>query len=189
MSQAPSSSTTSSPNFQPIFNAALKAYKKKTKKDLLVHPLAAQLQACNSPNDILVVLQDKVKEFDESRSADERLSRWLSPTINVLYAFSATLGQGIGLVGPIQSTFLHPPLSTNFPGVLARKRDLLRYWSPPLREHPPQSLSRSYYHTEVCNRQQRMLKQAKVPSSIYSGASRTSSSASSPIPQCLRQTP
>ena len=108
MSQAPSSSTTSSPNFQPIFNAALKAYKKKTKKDLLVHPLAAQLQACNSPNDILVVLQDKVKEFDESRSADERLSRWLSPTINVLYAFSATLGQGVGLVGPIQSTFLHP---------------------------------------------------------------------------------
>ncbi|KAI9436473.1 hypothetical protein H4582DRAFT_434089 [Lactarius indigo] len=99
MSHAPSISTSSSPsNFQSIFNAALKAYKKKTKNDLLAHPLAAQLQACNSPVDILAILQDKVKEFDQSRSADERLSKWLNPTINILYAFSATLGEGVGLV-------------------------------------------------------------------------------------------
>ncbi|KAH8992300.1 hypothetical protein EDB86DRAFT_1497720 [Lactarius hatsudake] len=97
MSQAPSTSTSSS-NFQSIFNAALKAYEKKTKNDLLAHPLAAQLQACNSPADILAILQDKVKEFDQSRSADERLLRWLNPTIDVLYAFSATLGEGVGLV-------------------------------------------------------------------------------------------
>ncbi|KAH9073586.1 hypothetical protein EDB83DRAFT_83958 [Lactarius deliciosus] len=97
MSQAPSTSTSSS-NFQSIFNAALKAYEKKTKKDLLAHPLAAQLQSCNSPADILLVLQDNVKELDQSRSADERLSRWLNPTIDVLYAFSATLGEGVGLV-------------------------------------------------------------------------------------------
>jgi hypothetical protein len=100
MSQAPSTST-STVKFQSILNAALKVYKKKTKKDLLVHPLAAQLQACKSPGDILAVLQDKVKEFDESRSAEERLSRWLNPTINDLFAFSATLGQGVGLVGLI----------------------------------------------------------------------------------------
>ena len=106
--QAPSSSTSSS-NFQSIFNAALKAYQKKTKRDLLAHPLAAQLQACKSPGDILAVLQDKVKEFDESRSADERLSRWLNPIVNVLYVFSETLGQGVGLVGLIQSTCLYPP--------------------------------------------------------------------------------
>ncbi|KAI9436589.1 hypothetical protein H4582DRAFT_2129846 [Lactarius indigo] len=97
MSQAPSTSTSSS-NFQSIFYTALKAYEKKTKKDLLAHPLAAQLQACNSPADILVILQDRVRELDQSRSADERLSRWLNPTIDVLYAFSATLGEGVGLV-------------------------------------------------------------------------------------------
>ena len=107
MSQTPSSSTPSS-NFQSIFYAAVKAYEKKTKNDLLIHPLAAQLQACDSPSDILAVLRDKVKEFDQSRSADERLSRWLNPTINVLYAFSATLGGGVGLVGPIRSTCPHP---------------------------------------------------------------------------------
>ncbi len=103
---APAPAPTSSFNFQNIFNAALKDYEKKTKKNLLVHPLAAQLQACNSPGDILAILQDKVKEYDQSRSADERLSRWLNPTINVLYAFPATLGEGVGLVSPIQSLLL-----------------------------------------------------------------------------------
>ncbi|KAN0127638.1 hypothetical protein V8E53_014557 [Lactarius tabidus] len=99
MSHVPSAPESNSPsNFQSIFNAAVKAYEKKTKKDLLAHPLAAQLQACKSPSDILSVLQEKVKEFDQSRSADERLSQWLNPTINVLYSFSATLGAGVGLV-------------------------------------------------------------------------------------------
>ena len=98
--------STSTYNFRPIFNAALKAYEKKTKKDLLAHPLATHLQACNSPSDILTILKDKVMEFDQLRSADERLSRWLNPTINVLYAFSAMLGGGVGLVSLIMSTCL-----------------------------------------------------------------------------------
>ncbi|KAF8258799.1 hypothetical protein EI94DRAFT_1790882, partial [Lactarius quietus] len=106
MSQVPSTSASSSSNFQLIFNTALKAYEKKTKKDLLAQPLAAQLQACKSPDDVLVILQDKVKEFDKSRGADERLSRWLNPTVNVLFAFSATLGTGVGLVfSPAQVIF------------------------------------------------------------------------------------
>ena len=50
--QAPSSSTSSS-NFRSIFNATLKGYEKKTKKDLLSHPLAAQLQACNRNRDVV----------------------------------------------------------------------------------------------------------------------------------------
>jgi hypothetical protein len=62
---------------------------------------AAQLKACNSSGDILAVLQDKVNEFDQSRSADERLSQWLNPTINVLYSFSATIGAGVGLVSSV----------------------------------------------------------------------------------------
>ena len=112
MSQPPSTSTststsTPSPNFQSIFYLALKAYEKKTKKDLLAHPLAAQLQACKSPGDILAVLQGKVNELDQSMSADERLSQWLNPTINVLYSFSATIGAGVGLVSAVKSTCLY----------------------------------------------------------------------------------
>ena len=90
--------TVSSSNFNVVFEKALKAYKTKTKQDLTTHPLASQFQACNSPADILTVLQDQVNQFEHSRSADERLRRWLNPTVNVLYAFSATLGQGVSLV-------------------------------------------------------------------------------------------
>ena len=85
-------------DFRTIFVAALEKYREKTKTDLLTHPLASQLQSCNSSSDILAVLHDKVNEFEHSRSRNEKLSNWLNPTINVLYAFSATLGQGIGLV-------------------------------------------------------------------------------------------
>ena len=97
MSQNTPTSTSSS-NFRAIFVAGMKAYEKKTKTDLLTHPLATQLKSCNSSSDILAVLHDKVNEFDQSRSLSERLSSWLNPTINVLYAFSATLGAGVGLV-------------------------------------------------------------------------------------------
>ncbi|KAH8986720.1 hypothetical protein EDB92DRAFT_1818202 [Lactarius akahatsu] len=90
--------TASSRNFRTIFVASLKAYEKKTKTDLLTHPLAAQLQSCNSSSDVLAVLHDKVNEFDQSRSHNEKLSSWLNPTINVLYAFTATLGEGVGLI-------------------------------------------------------------------------------------------
>jgi hypothetical protein len=95
MSQA---NPTSTSNFRTIFVAALEKYREKTKTDLLTHPLATQLQSCHSSSDILAVLNDKVDELDKSRRQNERLSSWLNPTINVLYAFSATLGGGVGLV-------------------------------------------------------------------------------------------
>ena len=88
----------SSSNFQLIINNALDKYKKRTKNDLLAHPLAAQLQSCDSPNAILAVLQQQVHGLDQSRSGDERWSRWLDPTVNVLYALSSTLAAGVGLV-------------------------------------------------------------------------------------------
>ena len=97
MSNTPAS-TASSSNFHPIFVAALKKYEKKTKTDLCTHPLAAQLQSCNSSSDILAILHGKIDEFDQHKNRNQRLSSWLNPTINVLYAFSATLGEGVGLV-------------------------------------------------------------------------------------------
>jgi hypothetical protein len=89
---------TSSSTFQLIFNNALKAYEKRTKKDLLAHPLAAELQKCNSPSAILAVLHQQVKALDQSQSNDDRWTKWLDPTVNVLYMLSETLGEGISLV-------------------------------------------------------------------------------------------
>jgi hypothetical protein len=92
------SSSSSSSNFQSIFNASLQAYDNKTKNKLLDHPLAVQLQSCDSPNTVLTVLQDLVQQLDQRRTSDEILESWLNPTVNVLHAFSAVLGEGVGLV-------------------------------------------------------------------------------------------
>ena len=92
-SAAPSSS-----NFQLIINNALKLYEKRTKNDLLAHPLAAQLQNCGTPAAILAILQEKVQGLELSQRGDERWSKWLDPTVNVLFAFSATIGAGVSLV-------------------------------------------------------------------------------------------
>ena len=100
MSQVPSTSA-STTNFEAIFAAALKEYKKQTKRDISSHPLAAQLQSCDSPSAILAVLQTRltrVQKFDQSQSDDEKWIKWVDPTVNVLFAFSATLGNGVGLV-------------------------------------------------------------------------------------------
>ena len=97
MSQVPSAAT-SSINFDTIFIAALEAYKKQTKKDITSHPLAIQLQSCESPSAILAVLKAQAQAFDRSQSANEKLTSWLDPTVNVLYAFSATISSGVGLV-------------------------------------------------------------------------------------------
>ena len=99
MSQTPTTTASSSSSrFQAIFQAAIKSYQKQTKKDLLAHPLTSQLQDCESTTAILSILQDQVREFDKSRSDDERLTKWLGPTVNVLSAFSATISGGVSLV-------------------------------------------------------------------------------------------
>ncbi|KAH9037500.1 hypothetical protein EDB85DRAFT_608746 [Lactarius pseudohatsudake] len=103
------STATSSTDFGTIFGAALEAYKKQTKKDVTSHPLATQLQSCDSPSAILAILRAQVQAFDQSQSADEKLTKWLDPTVNVLYAFSATLGEGVGLA--------FPPAKTIFTGI------------------------------------------------------------------------
>jgi hypothetical protein len=60
--------TFASSNFQLILDNALKAYshKKRTKKDILKHPLTDRLQACDSASSILTVLQKQVQVFNDS---------------------------------------------------------------------------------------------------------------------------
>ena len=97
MSTVPSASTSHS-NFVSIFNAALETYKRKTKQDLASHPLLPTLQSCDSPEAILTTLREQIPAFSRSQNGDDRLTKWVAPTVNVLYSFSATLGGGVGLV-------------------------------------------------------------------------------------------
>ena len=95
---AASSSHNQASNFQLIIINALDAYKKRTKSDLLAHPLATELQSCDSPSTILAVLQQQVQGLHQPQRNDGRWTGWLDPTVNVLYTLSGTLGEGVSLV-------------------------------------------------------------------------------------------
>ena len=100
MSQT-STAIPSSSNYQSIFDNALEAYKKKTKKDLRSHPLLPKLQTCNSPDAVIAVLREQIPIFDLSHSTsslNSRLTNWLNPTVNVLYKFSEAISAGISPV-------------------------------------------------------------------------------------------
>ena len=92
------STSTSCPDFTTIFNAALESYRRKTKKDLASHPLLHRLQYCDSPEAILTVFREQVPAFNPSQNSDDEITKWVIPTVNVLNAYSGTLGQAVGLV-------------------------------------------------------------------------------------------
>ena len=127
MSAVPSTSTSHS-NFASIFNLALEKYNRKTKQNLVDHPLLPRLQSCHSPEDVLKVLREQSPELNQSQNTDDGLTKWVTPTVNVLYSFSATLGGVVGLVNisifPYDffpsNTFLSqafPPVNIIFTGI------------------------------------------------------------------------
>jgi hypothetical protein len=89
-------------NYQSIFDSALQEYTKKTRKDLSSDPLFRRLQSCDSPDDIVTMLQQQIPGLDQSSdgSSDDRLTKWLDPTVKVINAFCATIGGAVALVGP-----------------------------------------------------------------------------------------
>jgi hypothetical protein len=97
MSNIPSQSTSRS-KFDAIFNAALRSYKKKTGNDITSHPLATELQSCDSSDAVLAILRRQLSTPDQSQNSDEEFADCLIPIVNVLYTLSDTLGEAVGLV-------------------------------------------------------------------------------------------
>ena len=137
MSHAKSASSLT-PNFKLIFNNALESYKKSTKNDLLTHPLAVQLQDCTSSSAVLALIHQQVQGPQRD---DDSLTRWLDPTVRVLYAFSETLGEGVSLVRLMKRTNLRSTLSHLFPGILSRESDIRRSQCSSLSAYPFVGLS------------------------------------------------
>jgi hypothetical protein len=67
MSHNPPEAAPSS-KYEAIFYEALKAYQKKTGKDLKSDPLLRTLEACKSPDDTLSELQRQIPGFDTSEN-------------------------------------------------------------------------------------------------------------------------
>jgi hypothetical protein len=97
MSHIPPSAASHS-DYQAIFDSALETYKKETGKDLTSDPLLCSIENCNSPEAVLGILQVQIRKPGQPESSHNRLPTWLYPTVNVLSAFSATIGQLVGIV-------------------------------------------------------------------------------------------
>ena len=112
MSQDPDnpSTSTSPQTFKGIFKDALEKYKKRTKRDIAAHSLAAEIKSCDSPKAVLTVLETQVQKFDPSRSGNEMWKRLLDPTITVLYTFSRFVSTVAGPVNRETSSNLRHTL-------------------------------------------------------------------------------
>jgi hypothetical protein len=128
MSAVPSTSSISHSNFASIFNAALEKYKRKTKQDLAKHPLLPTLQSCDSPVAIITVLREQTPEFSQSQNSDDALTKWVAPTVNVLYSFSANLGGVGGLVNISIFPYHIIQSNTYFPGIPTSKHNFYGDW-------------------------------------------------------------
>ena len=99
MSSSNPTTDPSATNFTVIFEAASNNYKTLTGQDLLTHPLATELESNNnSPDSILGVFRRQAQALDKFHKGDDKLTKSLTPIVNILFAFSTTAGADIGLV-------------------------------------------------------------------------------------------
>jgi hypothetical protein len=95
--QTPGPSTV---NYNEIFDAAVNEYKAITGHDLKKHPFSAALETLNSPDAILKVFQTQTEDLDKARKKNKRMIELLTPIVEIVYTFSSTLGEGVGVVSP-----------------------------------------------------------------------------------------
>ena len=81
----------SSSMLQSLFDAALRDYEKQTGMKLSEHPLARQLENCNSVESITAVLQEQARAFSEFRRDDDKVMKPLKRVVHVLHAISTNL--------------------------------------------------------------------------------------------------
>jgi hypothetical protein len=94
------SQPSSSFSFQVLFNIALQDYESQTGTRLVDHPLAKELESCNSVDSINAILQEQAQIFREFRGDSGKLMKSLKCSVDILYTLSVStlLGEGVSLV-------------------------------------------------------------------------------------------
>ena len=77
-----------SSRFRVLFEAALQQYETQTEIPLTKHPLAEQLQNCDSVDSVIALLQEQVQAFSEFRGTD-KIMKSLKGVVSVLSTLSA----------------------------------------------------------------------------------------------------
>lgn len=81
------SNQSASVSFESLLESALLRYEKKTGVTLSKHPLATQLQSCNSVEDFNNLLQEKAKDVRES----ERITKSMKTIVSILTPLSSAV--------------------------------------------------------------------------------------------------
>ena len=87
--------TSSSSNVNLIIDAALADYTKITGIDLSESPFAAMLEHSNSPEAILLLLQERQNALKTYRDSNRRLIGYIGPAVEILHAFSGIFGEAV----------------------------------------------------------------------------------------------
>ena len=75
--------------FESLFQSALEEYEKVTGINLVRHPLAAQLERCNSVESVTQAIQDQAEAFCKFREGNHEAITVLKHTVRALHALSA----------------------------------------------------------------------------------------------------
>ncbi len=88
-----------SAHFQALFESALQDYVKKTGITLAEHPLAVQLQSCNSVESIDNLVQGQAQAFSNFQESD-RITKSIKMAVSKLTTYSAMafLSDAFGLI-------------------------------------------------------------------------------------------
>jgi len=87
----------STSNFISVFETSVDEYKRKTNKDLGIHPFTEILVSCTSSDAVLALFRMQAQVIDEIREGDDRLVERLGPIVNILFSFSSMLVEGLKL--------------------------------------------------------------------------------------------
>ena len=130
-------------NFQSILDAVDK-YAEQTGINLNENPFVDKVKGCNSPDAVLLLLQENVKAFKDYRDNNRKFIDCINPVVQFVHTFSGILGEVAGLVSRGQSfrsllfsLFLHQvpfqPAKLIFVGIdiLFSVRVLLTHWPSP----------------------------------------------------------
>ena len=88
-----------STSFQAILAKALTDYCEQIGVDLDKHPFSDELRGCNSPDDVLGLLEVKANTFKLYRDGNRKLIDWLNPVVQAIHALSGVIGEAVRLIG------------------------------------------------------------------------------------------
>lgn len=89
-----------STSFQAILANALADYCEQIGVDLDKHPFSDELRGCNSPDDVLRLLEVKANTFKLYRDGNRKLIDGLNPVVQAIHALSGVIGEAVRLIGP-----------------------------------------------------------------------------------------